>query len=195
MKNLTLISASAGSGKTYTLTKKLVELVCAGAIHPGKIIATTFTVKAANELKSRIREGLLKVGKTKEANMLNESLIGTINSVGLGFMRKYAFYVGLSPQLDTLEDEESGMILKELLGDSIDGHFLDLANKLLQDEPEYKSKEPIYLGHISSIMDKVRSNAMKKEDLPHFAEMSIQLSFENIPVQDRPQARQNLLIF
>ena len=192
MKNLTLISASAGSGKTYTLTQKLVELVCAGKIHPGKIIATTFTVKAANELKSRIREGLLKVGMTREANMLNESLIGTINSVGLGFMKKYAFYAGFSPRLDTLEDEESGLILQELLGDSIDGDFLDLAGKLLQVEPDYGKDEPKYLEHISTIMNMVRSNAMKKEDLEEFAETSIQLSFENIPLHDRPQARQNL---
>lgn len=48
-----LVSASAGSGKTYQLSQRFVNLVCAGVI-PDKILTVTFTVKAAGEMKQRI---------------------------------------------------------------------------------------------------------------------------------------------
>ena len=50
MKNVTFISAGAGSGKTYTLTQKIVEMVRNGECRSDEIILTTFTKSAANEL-------------------------------------------------------------------------------------------------------------------------------------------------
>ena len=55
MKYPEIISASAGSGKTYTITELIYELVNEGQVTADKIIATTFTIKAAQELKGRIR--------------------------------------------------------------------------------------------------------------------------------------------
>lgn len=51
MRNITYISAGAGSGKTYTLTNKLAELISRGELEPEQVILTTFTVKAAYEFK------------------------------------------------------------------------------------------------------------------------------------------------
>ena len=48
MENVTYINASAGSGKTYTLTHKLAELIKSGHVRSEQVIMTTFTVKAAN---------------------------------------------------------------------------------------------------------------------------------------------------
>lgn len=48
-----LVSASAGSGKTYQLTRRFIQLVGAGA-NPAKIVTITFTIKAANEMRTRI---------------------------------------------------------------------------------------------------------------------------------------------
>ena len=50
-----LLEASAGSGKTYQLTKRFMNLVGAGA-DPANILTITFTVKAAQEMRSRIIE-------------------------------------------------------------------------------------------------------------------------------------------
>jgi ATP-dependent helicase/nuclease subunit A len=193
MKNLLLISASAGSGKTYTLTEKITQLVVSGAVEPGKIIATTFTVKAANELKSRIREALIKAGKTREANMLNESLIGTINSVGLALLKKYAFYAGLSPRLETLEEEEANLILEELLGESIDEKFLQLAEKMCQNGSSFMSARPEYLDHIQKIISDIRSNGMSEDQLPEFAKTSLQKSFEGIPILEYSKFKTRLI--
>ena len=67
MKNIELINASAGSGKTYNLTSRIVNVIDDG-VSPEKLMATTFTKRAAAELKERIRIDLLKNRKTEEAN-------------------------------------------------------------------------------------------------------------------------------
>ena len=62
INNIEFISAGAGSGKTYKLTETLAQALESGAARPHAILATTFTVKAATELRERARSWLLKVG-------------------------------------------------------------------------------------------------------------------------------------
>ena len=49
MKNTTFISAGAGSGKTYTLTKEIVKAIRSGECRADEIILTTYTTAAAAE--------------------------------------------------------------------------------------------------------------------------------------------------
>ena len=62
MKNVTYINASAGSGKTYRLTHQLAELISDRKVKPDQIIMTTFTVKAANEMKEEAKKVLYEEG-------------------------------------------------------------------------------------------------------------------------------------
>jgi len=59
-----LISASAGSGKTHRLVDELERAITRpdDPVRPEAIIATTFTVKAAAELRERVRSRLLELG-------------------------------------------------------------------------------------------------------------------------------------
>ncbi len=109
LNNLKIISAGAGSGKTYRLTNEMVQL-----LHPdsGKnirgngIIATTFTKKAAAELQERVRQKLLEEGLTKEADDLTNALIGTVHSLGVKLLKRFAFEAGVSPEVDIIADED-----------------------------------------------------------------------------------------
>ena len=58
MKNVTYINASAGSGKTYTLTHKLAELIKSGLVRPEHLILTSFTVMAAYEMNEEYKNVL-----------------------------------------------------------------------------------------------------------------------------------------
>ena len=58
----TLVRASAGSGKTYQLTARLLRILLQGA-SPETILATTFTRKAAGEILSRVLVTLAKAGR------------------------------------------------------------------------------------------------------------------------------------
>ena len=79
--NLRIITASAGSGKTWRLTKELEDAIAAGRARPSGIVATTFTIQAAGDLIERARTRLLHGGRALEAHELLASRIGTVNSV------------------------------------------------------------------------------------------------------------------
>ena len=57
------ISAGAGSGKTFRLAEVLHELLTNERVRPSGVLATTFTTKAAAELRERVRTHLLKRGQ------------------------------------------------------------------------------------------------------------------------------------
>ncbi len=109
MKNVTYISAGAGSGKTYTLTTKLASLIAKDKndpehVEPEQVILTTFTVKAAAEFKEKAKAELYKMGKFDEAARLDHALMGTIDSVATSLIQKYWYAIGMSPKQGILDD-------------------------------------------------------------------------------------------
>lgn len=100
-----IISAGAGSGKTYRLTSEMVELLKNGVRASG-IIATTFTTKAAAELQERVRVRLLESGMTQQADDLTNALIGTVHGLGVKLLQRFAFEAGVSPEVSIIADED-----------------------------------------------------------------------------------------
>lgn len=106
MKNITYINAGAGSGKTYTLTQKLANLIEQKKIQPEQVILTTFTIKAANEFKEKAKAFLYEKGLYNEAIRLDQAMIGTVHSVANAFINKYWFYLGLTPDMGVMAEED-----------------------------------------------------------------------------------------
>ena len=100
------ISAGAGSGKTYKLTHELAARIKHGEIQPEGVIMTTFTIKAAEELRERAKAALYEKGLFDEAERLDQALIGTIHSIAYALIRKYWYYLGVSPELRVMTDED-----------------------------------------------------------------------------------------
>ena len=98
------ISAGAGSGKTFSLTQKLEQLLSSQQVAPAGVIATTFTKLAAGELKERVRGALVEAGQLRVANQMEQALIGTVNSVCGDILRRFAFEAGMPPDQQVLED-------------------------------------------------------------------------------------------
>lgn len=105
MKNITYINAGAGSGKTYRLTEEMVNKVKDGRCTPSQIIASTFTNDAAADLKKNAREKFLKNDLFTEAAELDSAAIGTVHSIGLQYIKKYWYKLGLSASVETITDE------------------------------------------------------------------------------------------
>lgn len=117
MKNVTYINASAGSGKTYTLTHKLAELIKSGLVRPEQVIMTTFTVKAANEMKEEAKKVLYENGLFEAATQLDQAMIGTIHSVANSLIKKYWFFLGLSPDMGVLAEEDTQFYISQSLSE------------------------------------------------------------------------------
>ncbi|EGB14648.1 UvrD/REP helicase [Pseudodesulfovibrio mercurii] len=109
--DLTILSASAGSGKTYTLTGLLAGLLDQG-VRPDGVVATTFTRKAASELSARVRSRLIAAGKADAAQCIQDGYIGTVNAVCGAILGDYALEAGLSPNLDVLPDGEDSAVFR-----------------------------------------------------------------------------------
>ena len=117
MKNVTYINASAGSGKTYTLTHKLAELIKSGLVRPEQVIMTTFTVKAANEMKEEAKKVLYENGLFEAATQLDQAMIGTIHSVANSLIKKYWFFLGLSPDMCVMAEEDTQFYISQSLSE------------------------------------------------------------------------------
>lgn len=120
MDNIEFISAGAGSGKTYKLTETLAQALESGAARPHAILATTFTVKAATELRERARSWLLEKGRVDLATAIGQARLGTVNSVCGQMLKRFCFELGLSPDQTVLAEGQSKRLLKATLADSMD---------------------------------------------------------------------------
>ena len=127
--NIEVLSAGAGSGKTYTLTQRMVGLLKNG-VRPAGIMATTFTKKAAAELQERVRVSLLKEGMTEAANELGEALIGTVHSIGTRLLQRFAFEAGVSPLVEIIADGDEQRLFNESLSQVLTEQRIERMNLL-----------------------------------------------------------------
>lgn len=84
-----LIIAGPGTGKTYTLVKRISYLIFEKGVTPSSIMAVTFTEKAAKELLTRISDEFLKIDENCKIN-INEMYIGTFHSVCLRLLKEHS---------------------------------------------------------------------------------------------------------
>src|SRR5690348_1604327 len=115
-----IVEASAGTGKTSELVKRIVGVLASGASVQG-IVAVTFTHKAAGELKIRLRQGLDEArSKTPDAGErasledalahLEEASIGTIHSFCGQILRERPVEAHIDPEFGELTDIESSRL-------------------------------------------------------------------------------------
>ena len=105
--NITFISASAGSGKTHRITEVIEDRLSKELCRSGGLIATTYTVKAAQELRERVRRCLYNSGHPALAERLHESLMGTVHGVCGQLLQRFAFEAGISPRIEILSEEDA----------------------------------------------------------------------------------------
>jgi ATP-dependent DNA helicase UvrD/PcrA len=102
-----LIVAGAGSGKTKTLVNRFVRLLKSGIL-PEKIIAITFTNKAAKEMRNRI------INMNDQSSIIN-SFIGTFHSFGAKILKTEANYFKREKNFTIFDDKDSLSLIKKIL--------------------------------------------------------------------------------
>ncbi len=157
------ISAGAGSGKTFRLTQILHEKLAAGSLRPAGVIATTFTKKAATELRERVRSHLLKQGAHRLANAMGQARIGTVNSVCGGLLERFAFEAGLATEQQVLEESQAILLVKQAIDSVLNGPqagaLWTLANRLVIED---------WRDELRSLINQARANDIEPVALAIF---------------------------
>jgi ATP-dependent exoDNAse (exonuclease V) beta subunit len=158
--NITFIAAGAGSGKTFRVIQEIQTRLIAGSCRPAGLIATTFTIKAANELSERIRQNLYRGGKHPLAECLNEASIGTVDKVCKQILTRFAFEAGVSPQIEVLAEEDASLLFVQAVELAMSfkdtGRLQELADRLGQRNSQ--TKEYAWKKTVHGMANRVREN-------------------------------------
>ena len=158
--HVAFISAGAGSGKTWRLTEALEGALTAEGVDPAHVIGTTFTVKAAGELRDRVRERLIAGGRVTLAEQTAQALIGTVHSVCERLLQRFAFERGLSPRLQVLSVEDGQRLFNEALDDVLASGEAREMNAIAA-----RLGVARWQGAVKNVVDKARENAIDADAL------------------------------
>jgi len=168
------IIAGAGSGKTTTLTARIKHLIDEG-ISPKRILALTFTNKAANEILER-------VGMAAEPN---HPWIGTIHSLALSAIRRAPKGFGLNEKVTPLDEYDQKEMLKKLIEDRELGDILN--PYLLKDKLGYHRARGVgfrvdYTAevHQKALVAHAGYHAMNNEELDIWAAYEKQKTHDSV---------------
>ena len=134
-----VLEASAGTGKTRVLVERYVNLLLAG-VEPDRILAITFTRKAATEMRQRIIERLKEASRTSQLSAakwrelrerLGDIAISTIDAFCLSLIREFPLEAGVEPGFDLADETQ----IPRLIGESLD-RSLRIGRHLAQTDPD-----------------------------------------------------------
>ena len=148
-----LVLSGAGTGKTRVLTSRFVYIVKKLKFDFNRIIAVTFTNKAANEIKERVNKAL--------DHSIESPWIGTFHSIFAKFLRKHANHVGLKSNFNILDSEDQKKLIKQVL------EYCKIDKEV---------NESIYLNEIQNLKDEKifpqdRSKILKYSSLENIDEI------------------------
>lgn len=118
-----IVEASAGTGKTTELVRRIVAIVASGKTTLDKIVAATFTEKAAGELKLRVREQIEERRRTSTdtsellrldgaLEKLEEARISTIHSFCRDLLLERPVEAGIDPLFEVAPQDEADAMLR-----------------------------------------------------------------------------------
>ncbi len=122
------VEAGAGSGKTFTLTRRVVWALSEGSGEDGKpflddlsqVLVITFTNAAAQEIRERVRSSLHGAGMHDAALAVDEAWISTIHGMCQRILRRYALELGIDPAFGVCgthrEDELINIAVERAVG-------------------------------------------------------------------------------
>ena len=132
-KNI-LVSASAGSGKTFVMAERILDQLARG-VEISQLFISTFTVKAATELKERLEKKIsqqiqetvdveLKQHLGRQLADLPNAAIGTMDSFTQKFLGKHGYLIDIAPNFRILQNESEQLLLKnEVFHQVFEDHY------------------------------------------------------------------------
>ena len=180
------VAAGAGSGKTFTLTQRIVWALKEGSGTDGKpylssldqALIITFTNAAATEIKERVREALEKEGLHSAALQVDDAWISTIHGMCSRILKIHALDLGLDPEFEIIDDMTRNQlvnisieeVLRELYQDESYAEFLstyagkrDALTSRIKTLMSYAQSSPVGMDAISFVGDSSDLEVLKAE--------------------------------
>ena len=105
-----LLAAGAGTGKTSVMVERFAATALEDGIAVERILAITFTEKAAEELKQRVRARMLAAERPDLARAAEAAAVSTIHGFCARLLRAHALDAGLDPYATVLDEREAGRL-------------------------------------------------------------------------------------
>ena len=150
-----LIIAGAGSGKTSVLTTRIAILLSQG-VTPERILALTFTKKAAEEMRERII--------TLQGETARRVYMGTFHSVFIRFLRPFAERLGFPQNFTVLDEDDSNATLKRCINEVLSSHRPAKESWNESDKKRYKDEDAYYKTKTVSSIISASKNALITAD-------------------------------
>src|SRR5712664_3761954 len=145
-----LIFAGAGSGKTRVLTARIAYLIATRQVWPDRLLAVTFTNKAAKEMRGRVGAlvGEGAAGRAQGAPLINAMWVGTFHSMAVKILRRDAPKIGIASSFVIFDEDDTRAALRRVLDD------------LRLDPKRYP------LGGLSNAISQAKNELKRPEDYP-----------------------------
>ena len=136
-----LVSAAAGSGKTAVLVERIIRMITAGEnpVDIDRLLVVTFTNAAAAEMRERISRAIDKCLETdplnehlqKQASLLHNAQITTIDSFCLFVIRNNFNDIGLDPGFRVADEGELRLLFKDVMGELLEEKYQEYSQEFL----------------------------------------------------------------
>jgi ATP-dependent helicase/nuclease subunit A len=124
-----VVTAGAGSGKTRTLVARYASLLADGH-SPRRVVAITFTEKAAREMRARVRQALTDLTQQAESDHerqrwiafsaeMDSARIGTIHSLCAEILRAHPAEAGIDPKFEVLDEGLTAVLRDQIVKDNL----------------------------------------------------------------------------
>src|SRR4030095_15425754 len=127
------VTAGPGSGKTFVLVQRYLHILRKHKLNIDQIVAITFTNRAANEMRERLREDLTQIlakesGKERARwlgykRTLDGAVITTIHGFCARLLREFPVEAGVDPHFLLLDEHRAAMLLESVVEESL-SHFI-----------------------------------------------------------------------
>ncbi len=125
------VEAGAGSGKTFTLTKRVLWALTKGSGPNGtaflddvsQVLIITFTHAAAHEIKERIRSSLREAHMVQQALEVDNAWISTIHGMCSRILKTYALDLGIDPQFSIASENDTVKLMRRAVQDVLSDYY------------------------------------------------------------------------
>jgi DNA helicase-2/ATP-dependent DNA helicase PcrA len=136
-----LIFAGAGSGKTRVLTARIAYMIASRRVWPDRLLAVTFTNKAAREMRSRV--------ETLVGEQAQKMWVGTFHASAVRILRREASRLGITSSFVIFDEDDTRAALKRVL------------DELRLDPKRYP------IGSLSQAISQAKSELKRPDDIPN----------------------------